>query len=160
MNYLFILSENVIPVLIGSTYFYFGGKNWANPFIISLVLPVLGFILIQFIPRSPVFLLEKGQIKETEEVLRTIASYNERQLPYEFDIVRISKSNHNDEGLIAKKRKLFTHYEYLTRLGLLIFLTMHSNANQVMWGFYLKNLSINIFLVNIIDSFSSTFFII
>jgi len=39
-------------------------------------------------------------------------------------------------------------------------LSIHSNANQVMWGFYVKNIEINIFLLNIIDCFTSTMFIV
>lgn len=160
MNYLFILSENVVPVLIGSSYFYFGGKHWSSPFVISLILPVLGFILVLFIPRSPVYLVEKGKIEEAEKELRSIASFNGKSLPYEIDIIRPEQENVAEDQLLIKKRKLFTTLGNFVRLVLTIIISIHSNANLVMWGFYVKNLELNVFLLNIIDCFTSTLVII
>jgi len=109
MNYLFVLSENVIPVLIGSSYFFFGGKHWTSPFLISLVLPVLGFAMLFFIPNSPQYLVENGNLKEAEAELRKIANVNGHNLPYEFQIVRPEYSNCED-NITAKKRKLISSW--------------------------------------------------
>jgi hypothetical protein len=160
MSYLFILSENVIPVAIGSSYFFLGGKHWTSPFIISLVLPIVGFALLLFVPKSPVYQLEKGNIVQAEKELRAIAKFNGKSLPYEFQIYTPEVQVECEEGLMAKKKKLLTTCSYFSRLILTIMISIHANANQVMWGFYIKNLDINIFLVNLVDCLTSSIFII
>ena len=156
MNYMFIICENVIPVLIGSSYFYFGGKDWASPFMISLVLPILGTILLMQIPKSPLYLLEKGQVQEAEKELHKIAKFNGKSLPYEFQIYAPEIPIDQTDSLTLKKRKLLTTCSYFCRLLLSIMLSIHANAMQVMLWFYVKNLSLNIFLVNMIDCGTST----
>ena len=109
---MFIICENVIPVLLGSSYFYLGGKDWASPFMISLILPILGAIMLVKIPKSPLYLLETGQVIEAEKELHKIAKFNGKSLPYEFQIYAPEISVDQTDSLSLKKRKLLTTCSY------------------------------------------------
>ena len=160
MNHLFILSENVAPVIVGSTYFYMGGKYWTEPFTLSLILPVIGFSMLYFIPRSPNYLQDSGQINEAKIELRKIAKTNGNKLPTNFILqAKNGVEDTNKSDLLNMKLKLFTSFSNIIKLSLIIMLFVHSNAQQVMWGFYAKYIHINIFLLNLIDSFTSTLMI-
>lgn len=156
MNYLFLISENIIPVLIGSTYFYMGGKNWEAPFTVSLIFPLLGFTLLFFIPKSPQLLLEWGRDKEVAIEIKKIARFNGKKLPKNFVVKKKFWKLEHQENISKQKYRLFTTFSKLVKLFLIIVLLIHSNSQQIIWGFYVKHIKINIFLLNIIDAFTST----
>jgi hypothetical protein len=76
MNYLFMITEAVIPTLIASIYFYSGGKEWDDVFMLTLVLAPLGLFLSFFLPQSPQYLFDNNRTKEAEIALEQIAEKN------------------------------------------------------------------------------------
>ena len=160
MNYLFILSENIIPVMIGSSYFYLGGKEWSSPFSISLIFPLIGFLMLFFIPKSPQFLLDSGSEKQAKTEIMKIATCNRKRLPVNFKIIKCGQNQVNLESNANEKYKLFTKWSYIAKLLCIVILFIHSNSQQVMMGFYAKHIKINIFLLNMIDTLTSTIMIL
>lgn len=160
MSYLFILGENIIPVCIGSSYFYFGGKHWTSPFSISLIFPILGFIMIYYLPKSPIFLNESDQSAQAHAAISKIARYNDKKLPENLKLIAEANPGVVHENISKQKYKMFTSISGLAKLGLIVMLFVHSNAQQVMWGFHVKHIKANIFLLNLIDWITSTIMIV
>jgi hypothetical protein len=101
MNYMFLISESFIPTFGCATYFYFGGKDWQNLFYFTLMVAPLGFILSIFLPKSPQFLVESGDISGAIEELEIIASFNRAHLPERYLLV---PENLNDNNSISDRK--------------------------------------------------------
>ena len=71
--------DNAIPLIIAPLYFYLGGKNWKDLYILALVIPVISFILSLFLPESPRYLFSRKKYVEFDKTMKHIARFNKVQ---------------------------------------------------------------------------------
>ena len=75
--------------LTSSIFFYAGGKDWRDLYMLILVCTPLSFMLSFVIPESPRYLYAKHKYGELRQLINKIAKWNGAKLPdnYEFEIV-------------------------------------------------------------------------
>ena len=93
-----LVQESLIPSIIPTLYFYFGGKDWKIPMIPSMIFSTISFVLSIFIPESPRYLYAKKNWKGFRKVIKTIAEINQTKMKHDYEIDeevknRISISN-------------------------------------------------------------------
>ena len=71
--------ESALPLIVTALYFYLGGKNWKDLYIITLILPVISFTLSFFVPESPKYLFSKKKYAEFDKTMKHIAKFNRVQ---------------------------------------------------------------------------------
>ena len=135
-NYLFLLIELAVPKMIGSLYFYFGGKEWTSLFSISLVLTPIGFLMILFIPESPSFLINNQKIQNAKWELNYMARANLSKLPPKYEIIDEANNELKSNG--GSKFSYFKSAKTWIMLVVMIILLSHANFNLSMWIFFEK----------------------
>ena len=135
-NFLFLLTEFFIPKMLGSMYFFSGGKEWTSLFSVSLVLAPLGLFMARFMPESPVYYMNNQNLKMAKTQLQIMADVNERKIPSKYKI--IDSSTEQFEEHKVDKWKYFKTGNHCLLLLTMIILLSHSNFNLSMWIFFEK----------------------
>jgi hypothetical protein len=154
MNYLFCISECFIPTFGCACYFYFGGNDWQYLFYFTLMIAPLGFILSIFLPKSPQFLVECGEIGHAIEELEIIAAFNNSELPEDFILVPENQEDNN--SISEKKWEYFNNYKNFYKLMIVIILLSYWCFNGVLIDYHIKYVNVSMFLINIIRAIVGT----
>lgn len=71
-----MLANDMMTLVYSTIFFKFVSDNWLHLFYIQIVLVGISTVILQWMPESPQFLLEKKRYKEAEIAYGTIASTN------------------------------------------------------------------------------------
>ena len=136
--------------MIGSLYFYLGGKEWTSLFAISLILTPIGFIMVWFIPESPSYLVNRNKIQNAKFELNFMARTNLCKLPAKYEIIEENNGANNKQG--TNWFSYFKSARAWVMLVVMVVLLSHANFNLSMWIFFEKYINVNMFFMNILDA--------
>jgi len=147
MNYLFLITEAVVPTLIGSLYFYFGGKDWEKVFMLTLVIAPIGLIGSIWLPNSPQYLLDCKETKAAEAQIEAIASINRCKTPKLYSLI---KENDMGNSVIGNnKLAYFKTWDNFSQLLAMVIILSYCGFNGVLLSYYIKYIKANIFFLKI-----------
>jgi len=94
----YALIDNYLGVILPYFYFRFIGNDYKVVYMFAVIAAPLSFILAMLLPESPLYYYEKRKLEKLRAELKTIAEYNEVQIPdnYEFVFEDGSLVNNDD----------------------------------------------------------------
>ena len=86
MSSLVLAADGAVPLIVISLYFFLGGKQWKQIYFVTMIFPVLAFLISFFVPESPRYLYAKKKFRELNKTLKYISRVNGVKLDLDNDV--------------------------------------------------------------------------